>query len=65
VEEFRSIGFESGFGNLDIWVVLTVARSIIWHISQDDWTLLVAGRIIEGFNILAGHVALSILEVEH
>jgi len=38
------MGFESGFGNLDIWVVLTVARSIVWHIYQDDWTLLVAGK---------------------
>jgi hypothetical protein len=25
VEDFRSIGFESGFGDLDTWVVLTVA----------------------------------------
>jgi hypothetical protein len=42
--EFRSTEFESGFGNLDIWVFLAVARSIIWHISLDDWTLLVAGK---------------------
>jgi hypothetical protein len=30
--EFRSTEFESGFGNLDIWVFLAVARSINWHI---------------------------------
>ena len=42
VEEFRSTGFESGFGDLDTWVVLTVARSISWHISWGDWTLLAA-----------------------
>ena len=46
--EFRSTGFESGFGNLDIWVFLTVARSIIWHISLNDWTLLVAGKNYSG-----------------
>jgi hypothetical protein len=43
VEEFRSTEFESGFGDLDTWVILTVARSISWHISQGYWTLLVAG----------------------
>jgi hypothetical protein len=43
VEDFRSTGFESGFGDLDTWVVLTVARSISWHISQGDWTYLTAG----------------------
>ena len=43
MEEFRSTGFERDFGDLDIWVVLTVAPSIIWHIYRDDWTLLVAG----------------------
>ena len=32
VEDFRYTGFESGFGYLDTWVVLTVARSISWHI---------------------------------
>jgi hypothetical protein len=42
--EFRSTEFESGFGSLGIWVFLAVARSIIWHISRDDWTLLVAGQ---------------------
>jgi hypothetical protein len=42
-EGFRSTGFESGFGDLDTWVVLTVARSITWHISQGDWTYLTAG----------------------
>jgi hypothetical protein len=46
--EFRSTEFESGFGNLDIWVFLVVARSIIWHISRDDWTLLVAGQNYSG-----------------
>jgi hypothetical protein len=46
--EFRSMEFESGFGNLDIWVFLPVARSIIWHISRDDWTLLVAGQNYSG-----------------
>jgi hypothetical protein len=46
--EFRSTEFESGFGNLDIWVFLAVARSIIWHISRDDWTLLVAGKNYSG-----------------
>ena len=56
--EFRSTEFESGFGNLDIWVFLAVARSIIWHISRDDWTLLVA--IIQGFNILAGRGTLQL-----
>jgi hypothetical protein len=40
--------FESGFGNLDIWVFLGVARSIIWHIFRDDWTLLVAGQNYSG-----------------
>jgi hypothetical protein len=42
-EEFRSTGFESGFGDLDTWVVLTIARSISWHISWGDWTPLAAG----------------------
>jgi hypothetical protein len=46
--EFISTEFESGFGNLDIWVFLAVARSIIWHLSQDDWTLLVAGQNYSG-----------------
>jgi hypothetical protein len=46
--EFRSMEFESGFGNLDIWVFLAVARSIIWHLSRDDWTLLVAGQNYSG-----------------
>jgi hypothetical protein len=46
--EFISTEFESGFGNLGIWVFLAVARSIIWHISQDDWTLLVAGHNYSG-----------------
>jgi hypothetical protein len=49
--EFRSTEFKSGFGNLDIWVFLAVAQSIIWHISQDDLTFLVVGQ---GFSILAG-----------
>jgi hypothetical protein len=43
VEEFRSTGFERDFGDLGTWVVLTVARSISWHISWGDWTLLAAG----------------------
>ena len=43
MEEFKSIGFESGFGDLDTWVILTVARSISWHISWGDWTLLASG----------------------
>ena len=43
VEDFKSTGFESGFGDLDTWVVLIVARSISWHISWGDWTLLASG----------------------
>jgi hypothetical protein len=43
VEEFRSMGFESGFGDLGIWVVFTVARSISWHILWGDWTPLAVG----------------------
>jgi hypothetical protein len=43
VEEFKSTGFESDFGDSGTWVVLTVARSISWHISWGDWTLLAAG----------------------
>ena len=35
---------ERDLGDSDIWVVLIVARSIIWHISQDYWTLLVAEK---------------------
>jgi hypothetical protein len=46
--EFRSTEFEGGFGNLEIWVFLEVSRSIIWHISRDDWTLLVAGQNYSG-----------------
>jgi hypothetical protein len=46
--EFRSTEFESGFGSLGIWVFLAVARSIIWNISRDDWTLLVAGKNYSG-----------------
>ena len=48
--KFRSTRFESRFGNLDLWVVLTVARSIIWYISQDDWTPLVVGPNYWGFH---------------
>ena len=39
---------------MDIWVFLAVARSIIWHISQDDWTLLVAGPNYLGFQSSSG-----------
>jgi hypothetical protein len=53
VEEFRSTGFESGFGDLDIWVVFTVTRSISWHIFRVIGHLWQQGRIIEGFSILA------------
>jgi hypothetical protein len=42
LRRIRSIGLEIGFGYLSTWVVLTVARSIIWHISWVDGTLLVA-----------------------
>jgi hypothetical protein len=48
--EFRSTEFESGFRNFDIWVFLSVARSIIWHISRDDWTLLVARKNYSGLH---------------
>jgi hypothetical protein len=43
VEEFKSTGFKSDFGDLGTWVVLTVARSINWHISWGDCTLLAIG----------------------
>ena len=43
VGDFRSTKIERDLGDLDTWVVLTVARSISWHISWGDWTLLVEG----------------------
>jgi hypothetical protein len=49
--EFRSTEFESGFGNLDIWVFLAVAQSIIWHLSRGDWTL--TGSKVELFRASA------------
>jgi hypothetical protein len=43
VEEYRSTGFESGFGDSGTWVVLTITRSTVWHLSGGDWTSLAPG----------------------
>jgi hypothetical protein len=33
VVEFRSIGFERDLGDSGTWVVLTITRSVVWHLS--------------------------------
>jgi hypothetical protein len=42
VEDFRSTGFESGFGDSGTWVVLTITRSIFGIFLEGDWTSLAA-----------------------
>jgi hypothetical protein len=43
VEEFRSTEVERDLGDLGTWVVLTITRSIVWHLSGGDWTSLAPG----------------------
>jgi hypothetical protein len=43
VGNFRSTEIERDLGDSVTWVVLTITRSISWHISSGDWTLLAAG----------------------
>jgi hypothetical protein len=41
--KFRSTEIERDLGDSGTWFILTITRSINWHISWGDWTLLVAG----------------------
>jgi hypothetical protein len=43
VEEFKSTEVERDLGDSGTWVVLTITRSTIWHLSGGDWTSLAPG----------------------
>jgi hypothetical protein len=49
VGDFRSTEIERDLGDSVTWVVLTITRSISWHIYYGDWTLLVVGPSYLGF----------------
>jgi hypothetical protein len=41
--DFRSTEIERDIGDSGTWVVLTITRSIDWHLSGGDWTSLAPG----------------------
>jgi hypothetical protein len=47
--KFISTKIERDFGDSGTWVILTITRSINWHIYYGDWTLLIAGPSYCGF----------------
>jgi hypothetical protein len=43
VGDFRSTTIERDLGDSGTWVVLTITRSTVWHLSRGDWTSLAPG----------------------
>jgi hypothetical protein len=41
--DFRSTEIERDLGDSGTWVVLTITRSTVWHLSGGDWTSLAPG----------------------